>query len=177
MATAGERLREARIAAGLTQEDVARLADVHLKTVSKWENDKQPPHANQLAKIAPRLGVSVGWIRDGEGVAVLGSTTGFEQLNPPAQNGTSALPKVLRAHKVRVWLAEFRTELTKAGMPDDRIEEALRLVTAPELFVFYRAGRLTELTEDEAIVAMNAVATAVRLIARRTKLGKWAPRE
>jgi len=80
--TPGERLREAREAAGLGQAELAKIAGVHVKTVSKWENDKQPPHANQLGKIAPTLGVSVAYLREGTGLAILGPLTGFEQMNP-----------------------------------------------------------------------------------------------
>jgi hypothetical protein len=56
----------------------------------------------------------------------------------------------------------FPLELTKAGASDDQIREAIDLVTAPQIFSYYRGGAPGELNEEEAIVAMEAIATGIR---------------
>lgn len=103
-----------------------------------------------------------------------GGPTGFEQMRKSADPLAAdiverPIPRVLRTHKVRVWLSAFRLELTKARLSDDQIREAIDLVTAPQVFDYYKAGRGRELTEDEAVVAMEAIATGLRRLAARRR--------
>lgn len=63
----GTRVREARRARRLTQEDLAHLAGVRAGTVFRTETDKSVPRAESLAAIANVLGVSVDWLLTGKG--------------------------------------------------------------------------------------------------------------
>lgn len=45
-------LRERRIAAGMTQEQLAKKLDVDQASVSNWENDKSRPVSKSLKKLA-----------------------------------------------------------------------------------------------------------------------------
>lgn len=57
----GKRIRDARKAAGLTQEEVARRAGMSLKGMGDIERGDIPdPHYSSLSKIARALGVSIG---------------------------------------------------------------------------------------------------------------------
>ena len=57
----GSRIRSARKVAGLTQEELARRADMSLKGMGDIERGAIPdPHYSSLSKIAAALGVSVG---------------------------------------------------------------------------------------------------------------------
>ena len=51
-------IREARIAKGLTQKDLARRMGVDRSTVTKWENDQSNPKVAALSKLADALGVT-----------------------------------------------------------------------------------------------------------------------
>jgi transcriptional regulator with XRE-family HTH domain len=55
----GERLRELREAAGLSQEALARAADVSTSTVSKLEQRAADPSWSTVQALAKALGVSV----------------------------------------------------------------------------------------------------------------------
>ena len=55
----GERLRDARIAAGLRQLDVALALSTGTNRVSEWERGLSIPNAQTLATLAGLLGVSV----------------------------------------------------------------------------------------------------------------------
>ena len=56
----GDRIRIARKAAGLSQEEVARRAGLSLKGMGEIERgDIEDPHISSLAKIARALGVPV----------------------------------------------------------------------------------------------------------------------
>lgn len=64
--TTGARIREAREQRDLTQERLARMAEVSLVTVSRWERDKHKPFPKQMAAIAEVLGVDVDWLTQDE---------------------------------------------------------------------------------------------------------------
>jgi transcriptional regulator with XRE-family HTH domain len=51
----GQRLRELRLARGLTQEQLARKIDVGLDAVRKWERGKRTPMLDLAAKLADAL--------------------------------------------------------------------------------------------------------------------------
>ncbi len=55
----GKRIREARLAAGLSQEQVAERLDVSFQAVSSWETGKFVPDSDHLPALAKMLGVSL----------------------------------------------------------------------------------------------------------------------
>ena len=63
--SAGERIRAARVAAGLTQESLAREVGVTRSAVAQWETDRAGQIGGNLARIAEILGVSVGHLLTG----------------------------------------------------------------------------------------------------------------
>lgn len=50
-------IREARTAAGLTQEELAKRCNVSMMTVSRWERATMEPSATALKRIARATGV------------------------------------------------------------------------------------------------------------------------
>ena len=61
-----ERLRALRERAGLSQEKLARLADVSTSTVAKLEQSNTPPNWATVLKLAGALGVGVQEFVDGD---------------------------------------------------------------------------------------------------------------
>lgn len=53
-----QRLRELRKKAGLTQEELAERVDVHLNTISRWENGIDTPKTFKVKRLAEALHVS-----------------------------------------------------------------------------------------------------------------------
>ena len=53
----GERLKNLRKAAGLTQSQLAEIMNVHLQTVSKWERNVSEPDISLLGETASSLRV------------------------------------------------------------------------------------------------------------------------
>jgi transcriptional regulator with XRE-family HTH domain len=67
----GANLKRLRKAAGLSQEDLMKIADVHRTQISKYERGQSEPQAEVLAKLSRAIGVSaeeffagVGWEED-----------------------------------------------------------------------------------------------------------------
>lgn len=54
----GEKLREARMNSGRTQENVAELIHVSRQTISNWENEKSYP---DIASVMPWLSIRRGF--------------------------------------------------------------------------------------------------------------------
>ena len=59
MNTFGERIRQFRKAAGITQGELAQKLNVHLQTVSKWERGISEPDIAWLGELCAALGVSL----------------------------------------------------------------------------------------------------------------------
>ena len=51
-------IKKWRKQAGLTQEKLADLVNVHLNTLSRWESGQREPRASEIAKLCKVLGVS-----------------------------------------------------------------------------------------------------------------------
>jgi transcriptional regulator with XRE-family HTH domain len=63
----GSRIRAARRAAGLSQEELARRAGMSLKGMGDIERgDIEDPHYSSLSKIADGLGMSIGELLEEE---------------------------------------------------------------------------------------------------------------
>jgi transcriptional regulator with XRE-family HTH domain len=62
---AGERIRMARQAAGLTQAGLARAVGVSRSAVAQWETDRSGQVGGNLTRIAQVLGVAVEYLLTG----------------------------------------------------------------------------------------------------------------
>jgi transcriptional regulator with XRE-family HTH domain len=65
MTTVGERIRERRVALGLSQRDLA-CEGVSYPYISRLEADARKPSVKALRKLASKLGVSLHWLETGE---------------------------------------------------------------------------------------------------------------
>lgn len=68
-ASVGERIAQAREAAGLSTAQLARRIGVRTQTLSAWETGRAEPRANRLVMIAGLLNVSPTWLLMGQGHA------------------------------------------------------------------------------------------------------------
>lgn len=61
-----QRLRKARVAKDLSQQELARRVDVHFNQISRYEQGLSQPKAEMLHKIADELEVSGGFLINGD---------------------------------------------------------------------------------------------------------------
>jgi HTH-type transcriptional regulator, cell division transcriptional repressor len=85
----GERIANARMAKGITQEKLAELVGVKNSTLIKWETDRSSPRINRLNQMAGILGVSVVWLLAGD--------ESLPDVDPPSLNETMMLENKLDA--------------------------------------------------------------------------------
>jgi len=62
----GQRIRQGRQAAGLTQEALAGKCGVSRAAVAQWEGDVTRPSLDHLQKAAETLGVWLSWLTSGD---------------------------------------------------------------------------------------------------------------
>lgn len=60
-----QRIRQARKAIGMTQQDLADVLQVHKRTIENYENVRVPPW-KEFEALASALDVSVGWLLHGD---------------------------------------------------------------------------------------------------------------
>ena len=73
MTTIGQRVREARQRAALSQADLAERAGLQEVTISRIENERYgPPRPSTIRKLADALRVTPAWLLYGEGVEAEG---------------------------------------------------------------------------------------------------------
>ncbi|MBW4024960.1 MAG: helix-turn-helix transcriptional regulator [Proteobacteria bacterium] len=60
------RIRDARRALALTQDELARRIGVSRSAIAQWETDRTGQIRANLARVAAVLGVSVGYLMSGE---------------------------------------------------------------------------------------------------------------
>ena len=63
--TTGQRIKEARKKAGLTQKGLGQKLGITYQTVAQWENDLRNPKAETLNKIAEALSCDFYWLMTG----------------------------------------------------------------------------------------------------------------
>lgn len=81
--TIGERIREARERAGLSQTELADRVGVRVPTMYRYERRGMVPRAATLARIADELGVTPQWIIEG-GPAPEPQSRNARERNEPA---------------------------------------------------------------------------------------------
>ena len=63
----GARVKTARLAAGLTQEELARAGGIVAHTISRIERGKHTPTLEVTSAVASSCGVTIDWIATGVG--------------------------------------------------------------------------------------------------------------
>ncbi|MEK4343261.1 helix-turn-helix domain-containing protein [Brevibacillus sp. FSL L8-0710] len=58
----GIRIKEARIAAGLSRKELAEKLGVNETTITRYENEKRKPDPETLASLSEKLNVSVDYL-------------------------------------------------------------------------------------------------------------------
>lgn len=156
-------LKVAREAAGLTQAGVATALGKSRQTIINWESETASPEPDEgeLSVLADIYRVSTQDLRYGE------------VHRAPPVTVSAVVPRHARnlPYEVRKYLAEFQLRLTNANVPEEEIEEAMRLLKSPDVFTYFKGGALSEYNEEDVLNGMRAIGEDV-IIPRLKKLGR-----
>jgi len=113
------RIRQARIRAGLTKAELARRVGVCLSAAVQWEHpDGTVPNATNLARAAQVLDVAFEWLATGRGAPRLSASDGPPAIEPATIASTLfeerllQIARLLPSHQHEP-LLEFLLVLTK----------------------------------------------------------------
>jgi len=119
----GERIVEAREAAGFTPEQLARRVGVVPETLESWENGKFEPRANKLLTLAGVLGVSVLWLAVGDdGVELDDELTELDETRPVKVKVASILSLHEQASR-QIFELQADIERLQSQIDDEKDEE------------------------------------------------------
>lgn len=116
--TFGEKLREARKKAGMTQEQLAEVLSVSRQAVTKWESDKGIPDVENLKFIAKVLNVRIDYLLDEEGILDLSITREPINLEDYAGYNATSTKRLMKKDK---WC----DEAVRAKFPEAKINYLL----------------------------------------------------
>jgi len=116
----GERIIEAREAAGFTPEQLARRVGVVPETLESWENGKFEPRANKLLTLAGVLGVSVLWLAAGDD-----ELTELDETRPLKVKVASILSLHEQASR-QIFELQADIERLQSQIDDEKDEEEVR---------------------------------------------------
>lgn len=115
------RLRDARKAAGLTQQDVAERLEVHPMSVSNWERGVTVPERERVAALAKLYDVeeavlAYGWLP--------------HRPNAPRADGFTPNPALKHRLPARAYdvVLGYLRRMEAAGCSEDQMDEAERLM-------------------------------------------------
>lgn len=160
-------LRLARVAAGLTQIDAAKLVGKSRQTINSWEReaeDAASPDDSDLQTLADAYGTTRAELRYGAS-----SRVSQPDAIPYEARHARNLPLA-----VREYLAEVRLRLTKGGATEEEIDEAFDLLRSPEVFSYFSGGKLNEFNETDVLDGMRSIVENV-IIPRLKQLGRKIP--
>ena len=92
MTTLGQRIKEHRRRAGLSQEALARRMDVSRQAVTKWESGQSAPSTENLFRLAELFGTTVDLLLPSEGADAPAA-----EAPPPLWSRSRRRPRVLAA--------------------------------------------------------------------------------
>ena len=129
--TLGERIREARQNARLTQEQLAHLCGVRRASVSQWESERSHPSRKNLLQIARVTSTSTDWLlaEGAEPSRVADSAPRIYAADPALVALWEALPSTAQSHLLELLRDLLPREPAKSPAVDTSIlAEAIQAI-------------------------------------------------
>jgi transcriptional regulator with XRE-family HTH domain len=171
----GTRIREARLALGLSQIELADRVQVSQPTIAHWEQGTHAPRQLALVRLADALGVSRAWLLDGAGAA--------QPLTDPTRSahGRSYLTRPMRHAPMYLWPTTVSRALdciSGAAAPFDHLPISWDM-SAPIAFLLDEADGVPDFSAGTVVVTDSADRTPladglyVVAVGDRVALRRW----
>lgn len=152
--TFGEKLKQARVAAGLSQEQLSEQIGVSRSAVAKWESDKGMPDIQNLKVLAQLLNTSIDYLLDD------GETLDLSLIRKPVD--LSAYGKgIKKAKKDRLMRQQFPNAKIMTLMAEEKLTKGEKVADGvvfwltPLLEVIPFAKALNNLDNEFYLVEEN----------------------
>jgi transcriptional regulator with XRE-family HTH domain len=158
----GRERRESLTGKPFTQADLAKALAKARNTVAGWESRGTIPPAHTRRRVAQALDVNPEWLDgltdDPTPIAPVRRIVDDKPLTAAFEERTREYGRPTTSQRAREWLADFRAELTRAGVGDEEIDTAIAFVRAAE-----RLGQFSERYDNaDPIADLEAAAATVR---------------
>jgi transcriptional regulator with XRE-family HTH domain len=175
----GPIVKAARTRAGLSQVEAARRLGIDSVTLSRYERGVLKVPRTTLIALAGLYSVEptlFGLQADSLGDVPRATPRTVPEMPVARQERSieyTAHPRHARnlPLAVREYLAEFQLRLVKGGASEDEIDEAMALLRSPDVFSYFKGGKLAEYNEQDVLDGMRSLAEDV-VIPRLQKLGR-----
>lgn len=124
----GQRIKQARIEAGLSQPDLAELIGKKRTWISFRENEKRPLYQNDLEKIARATHKPISWFFKGEDAEIENLQWKAQQYDCLMQQMTQIIPRERRKHYTEMSDEEIDRELERFGINDPEFKALIRAI-------------------------------------------------
>lgn len=155
--TTGERIRQARKSAGMTQAELAHKLGISAAGIAQWENDLRNPKIETLRKLADALGVTSEVLLRGSAFSYSG---GIKYINPEHEaaflSELQRIPHIVNPESGRInpyWGASLYLLSALTRWPELRIA-----VIGEDYMAFTAAKEAFNLSQNERIVVELAAA-------------------
>lgn len=163
------RLREARLAVGLSQADAAESLNVSKAAISNWERGAHAVDESRMLDIARLYRTSPSYLRYGEE----GRSGGRNDSKPSRGRGREYSPRAFKRRgaeptstmlpqNARVWLQEFLLELTRAEASEAEVESARELLTSRAAFELCSTQGAGSSDDQELLDGLQRLADFIR---------------
>ncbi len=118
--TIGQKIKEARKSAGLTQEQMAEKLMVSRQAITKWESDKGIPDVDNLKAVSSLLNVSIDYLLDnGQNV----QATVIREIIDLSKYEKNAKTQIVieKYPKAEIWTLIVKPKLTKGEKIIDNV--------------------------------------------------------
>lgn len=151
--TIGEKIRNARKAAGLTQKELAQRLGLSFQSIAQWENDLRKPKIETIQKIADALGITVWELSD-----PLFAGQGGAPVLKPTEDASPETMEFFKRHgeAAKTILDLLRLEQDQENKLLEQIIKDFRILT--EEGQEKAAERIHELTEVPKYQNVSAIA-------------------
>lgn len=157
----GKAIRLARRSAGLSQAELADAVGVHRPTVSAWEREANTPTRSNVEDVARALSMTVDSLQQLAEEIGTGQVIG-PAIRAPIRAGVPSTRGALRMPpRVYNLVFEYCEKLEAAGVPEESVDEARRLMSG-ETFNTLRAGARDDRTEDGWVKDVKAAWAFIR---------------
>lgn len=159
-------LRLARVGARLSQEQAAKRLGVSRTTIVNWEAEEggTSPSEADVRRAATAYEVDAELLLS-EGRAVLLNPTFPSAVAEAPSAGYDARPRRRLPPKVYAVVHEYLERLADAGVSEEMIDEAERLMTEFNYSKLHKAAK-RERSEEDQVIAVRAIWDAIEITLR-----------
>jgi transcriptional regulator with XRE-family HTH domain len=159
----GDFLTRALSERGWTQEELGVRSGQSRATINRAMTTDEATRGT-AAQIADALGMTLPELRAAIDKSQRSGAGGAPVIRKTPHAGAPAQPTApVWTSEARAFILEFQAEAARDGAGDEELDYIRRVLTDPGAYVLYEGGRPRQLTADEVMTELQALAAGLRV--------------